>query len=144
MLLFIAVSLATIGFSSKFQYISCYCLSINHLNQQSRQQDFNTSHVTVYLSDSPSSAPERIFQYISCYCLSSNHLGGERYELISIHLMLLFIADWKHLRLIREKDISIHLMLMFIGTQLQKDLVASGFQYISCYCLSVHCRRHRS
>ena len=35
-----------------------------------------------------------------------------------------------------EEGISIHLMLLFIKLFDPKEIVAMGFQYISCYCLS--------
>ena len=55
--------------------------------------DFNTSHVTVYLLDFDLALVFPTFQYISCYCLSQGFSGCGWYSHISIHLMLLFIAN---------------------------------------------------
>ncbi len=56
----------------------------------------------------------RSFQYISCYCLSVCGRGTCLSDVISIHLMLLFI-----------------------NFPLLLPLFAIAFQYISCYCLSL-------
>ena len=118
------------------------------------------------------------FQYISCYCLSLCKETIRRRNLISIHLMLLFIGinstfETKksyisiHLMLLfieyydsngdinknfntshvtvyrirtvwvwKHNGISIHLMLLFIFVSAFLNVFTSGFQYISCYCLS--------
>ena len=97
-----------------FQYISCYCLSLQIL-----------SRFTLSVR----------FQYISCYCLSRWLVLCRFKSLISIHLMLLFICKgWENARgckifqyiscyclsekvatlLLRKQCISIHLMLLFI------------------------------
>ena len=56
---------------SKFQYISCYGLSIVYNLEYQKKKDFNTSHVTVYHDPSSQVAYNvLIFQYISCYGLS--------------------------------------------------------------------------
>ena len=75
---------------------------------------FNTSHVTVY--------PLLL-------CPSNLHPS------ISIHLMLLFIAErrgWNACGIF----ISIHLMLLFIYFNSEHSSIHTIFQYISCYCLS--------
>ena len=96
-----------------FQYISCYCLSGLSLGLFNDQADFNTSHVTVYLTPRTPTIMVPTFQYISCYCLSLRSIARISVIFISIHLMLLFIS--------------------FKKTQYYKGL---AFQYISCYCLS--------
>ena len=142
-----------------FQYISCYCLSLQIL-----------SRFTLSVR----------FQYISCYCLSRWLVLCRFKSLISIHLMLLFICKgWENARgckifqyiscyclsekvatvLLRKQCISIHLMLLFIGKSCNAFIketvyfntshvtvyhaaicvsvrIWSEFQYISCYCLS--------
>ena len=77
-----------------FQYISCYCLSVQkmlelcwirisiHLmllfigtgmaRKRIIENNFNTSHVTVYRDQNCNSRCGWIFQYISCYCLSKH------------------------------------------------------------------------
>ena len=118
-----------------FQYISCYCLSFSSLSSLGTGINFNTSHVTVYLS--------------AC------NTSDKRF-LISIHLMLLFITykvviqiNWRyfntsHVTVYRMKTkktngrikISIHLMLLFIIALFTAIYKPLKFQYISCYCLS--------
>ena len=78
--------------TTKFQYISCYCLSHKVLFLSCHHTHFNTSHVTVYLiifihlsitlhisihlmllfivSHNSLYFVQLQFQYISCYCLS--------------------------------------------------------------------------
>ena len=58
-----------------FQYISCYCLSVEVF----RIREQNNS-----------------FQYISCYCLSRYTMIKLNRRIISIHLMLLFIFTLNH------------------------------------------------
>ena len=70
MLLFILAQLVKENNYLLFQYISCYCLSMIQQQVPQQMQNFNTSHVTVYLLC--------IHQF--CFFLQ-----------ISIHLMLLFI-----------------------------------------------------
>ena len=76
-----------------FQYISCYSLSSCRSAKRVEKLCFNTSHVTLYLF---------AFRPSSDCCI------------VSIHLMLLFIAicDWNGYKTV-------------------------GFQYISCYSLSI-------
>ena len=71
MLLFIIIPSDWNRYTTKFQYISCYCLSSIITPSSSSFIDFNTSHVTVYL----------------CFQSQTSLL-----VLISIHLMLLFIS----------------------------------------------------
>ena len=75
----------------QFQYISCYCLSKNQQKNRLRIFNFNTSHVTVYRRAEPVLHRSYEFQYISCYCLSSTIVEPGIRTFISIHLMLLFI-----------------------------------------------------
>ena len=70
MLLFIFSTSCFVSNPSKFQYISCYCLSLPYLSIYSLLF---------------------VFQYISCYCLSSRLALVAVFAVISIHLMLLFI-----------------------------------------------------
>ena len=55
---------------------------------------------------------------------------------VSIHLMLLFIVGWIFLSE-RIFEVSIHLMLLFIIKVLESLIKIIGFQYISCYSLSL-------
>ena len=159
MLLFINNETAQVAQEILFQYISCYCLSLQIL-----------SRFTLSVR----------FQYISCYCLSRWLVLCRFKSLISIHLMLLFICKgWENARgckifqyiscyclsekvatlLLRKQCISIHLMLLFImllfayrcasgqnfntshvtvyRNQPLFSILPMQFQYISCYCLSI-------
>ena len=112
MLLFIATVLSNNKVISKFQYISCYCLSAIQQLKESKKLYFNTSYVTVYPMALEVSNCSFRFQYISCYCLSPfpvrSHSSDTHFNTshvtvypaaapevglynISIHLMLLFI-----------------------------------------------------
>ena len=116
MLLFIPARWGVYVGEMIFQYISCYCLSEWLVTMPLDDWNFNTSHVTVYL---PS-------------CSSSLSYG-----LISIHLMLLFIASDSR-KILRCSNISIHLMLLFIKAAKAGTSSEASFQYISCYCLSTY------
>ena len=50
MLLFIRTGILRTTIKGIFQYISCYCLSVVSSNVILALTDFNTSHVTVYLT----------------------------------------------------------------------------------------------
>ncbi len=54
-----------------FQYISCYCLSKSEIVGEVNLTYFNTSHVTVYPFHTCIKFFLCEFQYISCYCLSN-------------------------------------------------------------------------
>ena len=119
----------------RFQYISCYSLSVYHIKSQGIYSCFNTSHVILYrytnvgkircidvsihlmLFFIPTGYVRGtwtyMFQYISCYSLSN---------LPQINLP----CDW----------VSIHLMLFFILALVPAQAVPLPFQYISCYSLS--------
>mgnify|MGYP000069835518 CR=1 FL=1 len=56
--------------SRKFQYISCYGLSLRICSITGICRHFNTSHVTVYRNQIDPNTGLDIFQYISCYGLS--------------------------------------------------------------------------
>ena len=53
-----------------FQYISCYSLSEQIQQWQINMVCFNTSHVTLYRSETQMGLRKILFQYISCYSLS--------------------------------------------------------------------------
>ena len=98
----------------KFQYISCYCLSVQwrigrikfrisiHLmllfilserNQLQPQHYFNTSHVTVYQeSRTRSKKSSRISIHLMLLFIVTLLSGSSNTAIISIHLMLLFIV----------------------------------------------------
>ena len=97
---------------------------------------FNTSHVTLYRQGEKRTRPGLPFQYISCYSLSYWLREVLLSELVSIHLMLLFIniplAVWlwpDTFQYISCYSLSEGESLIQIG--------AVKFQYISCYSLSI-------
>ncbi len=100
--------------SIKFQYISCYCLSMSGL-----LAIVNSSE----------------FQYISCYCLSVKAHSCILFFSISIHLMLLFIRNNRIYR-VRYRHFNTSHVTVYPTFPVNSSLIAS-FQYISCYCLSI-------
>ena len=125
-------------FPKSFSYFNTSHVTVYHGNVQqnlAQQRNFNTSHVTVYRGVPAFTIFLPKFQYISCYCLSGRSPNINWLQIISIHLMLLFIGLFIYILLWRHK-ISIHLMLLFIFKDLDTSSVVQWFQYISCYCLS--------
>ena len=125
------------------------------------QLHFNTSHVTVYRELKSSYFTSLIisihlmllfimssdillisyaaFQYISCYCLSIAILKliWSLYYFNTSHVTVyLYISS----ATAHTAFISIHLMLLFIPFTHQTSFWLLLFQYISCYCLSLHCK----
>ena len=101
--------------TTTFQYISCYCLSSCSSNRDINTSNFNTSHVTVY----PITIDTKRFQFCD---FNTSHVTV--YQFIRANLSF-------------EIFISIHLMLLFIFSDHFASLLCWKFQYISCYCLSV-------
>ena len=79
-----------------------------------RTLSFNTSHVTLYLSNhaGPKSSIA-LFQYISCYSLSvllcSESVIYSAFQYISCYSLSVWHTDWQD-----KRHVSIHLMLLFI------------------------------
>ena len=119
----------------KFQYISCYSLSVFFFSHSQTNRGFNTSHVTLYLGVAEKYNSRTGFQYISCYSLSSSRWESGNQNMVSIHLMLLFITNREKKRRCR-RAVSIHLMLLFIQVGNRQKSAEEKFQYISCYSLS--------
>ena len=119
----------------KFQYISCYCLSID---------DYRPKFAIA-------------FQYISCYCLSMLNQMFLLQRYISIHLMLLFIntspVNPQPKQNFNTSHVTVYLVAGLFATLYVQDFNTSHvtvyhrtiienvhvyvFQYISCYCLSL-------
>ena len=94
MLLFIPGYRWTSRASILFQYISCYSLSKEGIDNMKDVRSFNTSHVTLYRENTLEAIREKlVFQYISCYSLSWGRRQPTEQTDVSIHLMLLFIED---------------------------------------------------
>ena len=124
------------GVNKKFQYISCYGLSLIPII--SSGLIFKFQYISCYglsLSFKNYVLKLLVFQYISCYGLSWMENCKTGWNTISIHLMLRFIP---HLRSSMQilMMISIHLMLRFIASKGALDNPINEFQYISCYGLS--------
>ena len=96
-----------------FQYISCYCLSSVVVIWIRKRNDFNTSHVTVYLISIRCHSILNEFQYISCYCLSM--------QLPCVSLTIKYF-NTSHVTVYQDERLD--------------DGSTDIFQYISCYCLS--------
>ena len=97
---------------------------------------FNTSHVTVYHSRASFCNSFNIHfntSHVTVY--QQRNCTGSTRDIISIHLMLLFITVWMYHPCSRC-SISIHLMLLFINKSECIICRNKRFQYISCYCLS--------
>ena len=124
----------------KFQYISCYSLSLTTGNLEMTYKRFNTSHVTLYHDSALVVHSTYLFQYISCYSLSTTWTSNICRSYVSIHLMLLFIKmaqavqhrkkcfNTSHVTLYPPESyvdewtggVSIHLMLLFINSTISK------------------------
>ena len=112
-----------------------YYLSLFSSNLQVQFFYFKTSHVIVYHIDDVTAGLTTLFQNISCYCLSDLFLVCSTGEIISKHLMLLFIQAERSSQSYFGW-ISKHLMLLFISDAITRPGTVLGFQNISCYCLS--------
>ena len=115
MLLFIGKSASKAIDKAVFQYISCYSLSILISERSQIKTGFNTSHVTLYLRYGAGLIPR-------C-CFNTSHVTLYRKA----------TKGWQ-----RNNVVSIHLMLLFIVFKLLNKEKKQRFQYISCYSLSVH------
>ena len=120
MLLFISLDGLREKDTELFQYISCYCLSYFDTEILPDQNNFNTSHVTVYRA--------------------SPH-WHEKFYIISIHLMLLFIVLFRNVLALMNNFNTSHVTVYLIPSDWSR--YTTKFQYISCYCLSRRTRIHR-
>ena len=157
MLLFIKLKKLYELYATKFQNISCYCLSFLPRIQTFDLRDFKTSHVIVYLLsvcsfdrkyfiskhlmllfikyNEYSVMGANKFQNISCYCLSGQFRKISRYDFISKHLMLLFI-DILFLLLATSFYFKTSHVIVYPPGQTD-GMRWKIFQNISCYCLSL-------
>ena len=140
-----------------FQYISCYSLSYCHQYREWHKARFNTSHVTLYPDRGGRQHHGGRFNTSHVTLYQSSETTSPEIIRVSIHLMLLFIAEapdekqhdfvfqyiscYSLSRRIRQTPescvVSIHLMLLFIHTHLPSCRSSILFQYISCYSLSI-------
>ena len=141
---------------SKFQYISCYSLSVKAVQTFPVYTRFNTSHVTLYRLMQNSYQATSPFQYISCYSLSGVRIGHIQDTMdFSIHLMLLFIEKELYPYLLFYGFNTSHVTLyQKIATEIAKrykrfntshvtlypsffqfSQIDLSFEYISCYSL---------
>ena len=91
MLLFIYIQPSQGILLYKFQYISCYCLSLWLVTVVSFVRISIHLMLLFIVGVHVHLLSFLIFQYISCYCLSYSVEGTKAPRIISIHLMLLFI-----------------------------------------------------
>ena len=100
MLLFIFVCNIRKWIVYKFQYISCYCLSVIVISTQRYLRNFNTSHVTVYRFHNSRKSYNLHYFNTSHVTVYLHFLSSDiDVRFISIHLMLLFIVLDCHARL---------------------------------------------
>ena len=122
MLLFIRVSQTGRKYRIRFNTSHVTLYPCHGLLRRDLWKRYNTSHVTLYLMSGKARLLLIRFQYISCYSLS--------------RMPLLFCCCCT--------GVSIHLMLLFIGDYRSGFYQYMKFQYISCYSLSVLMERYSS
>ena len=135
MLLFISMEGERSCIAHKFQYISCYSLSVTLPDNYGTFWKFQyISCYSLSMYESYSDHFKKEFQYISCYSLSINAKFISSHKPVSIHLMLLFIParinpawsglcfNTSHVTLYQKEH-------SFLSLE-------QAFQYISCYSLS--------
>ena len=129
------------GDNLEFQYISCYCLSAP--SKYGNDKALSFQYISCYcLSELGYEYFLELdeFQYISCYCLSYTRSSPTSSNLISIHLMLLFIRTISS-KSVSITPISIHLMLLFIKCQilLQQTIGYFNTSHVTVYPYSPSC-----
>ena len=142
----------------KFQYISCCYLSWKIKKEAYKALRFNTSHVVIYrVGDHSAYLLGASFNTSHVVIYRNSTAKTNDKKIVSIHLMLLFIAYKKlyrrlsgvvsiHLMLLFIRStmlqfrlqffVSIHLMLLFIINTSIILILRVKFQYISCCYLS--------
>ena len=78
--------------TEEFQYISCYSLSGSTWQTETLQKFQYISCYSLSVSESDTFRTLWTFQYISCYSLSNGKKNSRNGQQVSIHLMLLFIS----------------------------------------------------
>ena len=78
--------------TEEFQYISCYSLSGSTWQTETLQKFQYISCYSLSVSESDTFRTLWTFQYISCYSLSNGKKNSRNGQQVSIHLMLLFIG----------------------------------------------------
>ena len=136
MLLFINIPLAVWLWPDTFQYISCYSLSEGESLIQIGAVKFQyISCYSLSIIGKLNGYYYPMFQYISCYSLSTFLRCLCSSNLVSIHLMLLFI-QWKRENTSKDGSFNTSHVTLYRGAGLVgTDPMA--FQYISCYSLSL-------
>ena len=136
MLLFIQLP-STLSDSSSVISIHLMLLFIfKGASKSAGSANFNTSHVTVYLL-------QCVYSGYKVQNFNTSHVTVYRYtrssptssNLISIHLMLLFIP-LKCCATCSSSTFQYISCYCLSETKVQKAVCAVAFQYISCYCLS--------
>ena len=101
-----------------------------------KSQDFNTSHVTLYLLTSSHALFIMLFQYITCYSLSIDFFEHSD-NLLEFQYISCYSLSCSIYRICNSDGmVSIHLMLLFIRPDHSSSSILLSFQYISCYSLS--------
>ena len=157
MLLFILVALQPLTKNIGFQNISCYCLSHVHLSTYCSSLSISKHLMLLFIIKEfkhlfPVSKFQNIscyclsctsdflfiaftaFQNISCYCLSNLSFFHDCFQVISKHLMLLFINETNLFIPSTIYFKTSHVIVYPISLLI--NAVVFAFQNISCYCLS--------
>ena len=100
-----------------FQYISCYGLSSFIWFFVCSSNDFNTSHVTVYLVQASVNLYLQLFQYISCYGLSRRITVDKKmaieFQYISCYgLSKILLPDMHHGNNFNTSHVTVYLMIL--------------------------------
>ena len=98
--------------------------------------DFNTSHVTVYRFNCIGCIRRNLFQYIPCYGLSCPEYRSPQ-SIIYFNTSHVTVYPRRELQQHYCNNISIHPMLRFITAYDSMEPLATLFQYIPCYGLSL-------
>ena len=143
MLLFIRCTALIVGELYRFQYITCYSLSIELADKVLPKNRFNTSHVTLYLLMERYLSSRTGFNtsHVTLYRLQIRRPGNRKH--VSIHHMLLFIYGL-------EVVFTSVIWFQYITCYSLSDprsfplFMAETFQYITCYSLSIIRTNHQS
>ena len=122
--------------TEEFQYISCYSLSGSTWQTETLQKFQYISCYSLSVSESDTFRTLWTFQYISCYSLSQSLQFLRLDPVVSIHLMLLFItlrrAKWSKNCSFNTSHVTLY------QCRILENSESKPFQYISCYSLSTH------
>ena len=123
MLLFIPHSQDNGSSVTWFQYIPCYCLSLNV---------------------PPHHLPSILFQYIPCYCLSAITAPARIAHMNFNTSHVTVYQNWMNWSSSIKQNFNTSHVTVYLSLLSSKWWLASKFQYIPCYCLSLYLERVES